>query len=96
MNLSIRKIPFVGRMQELTLNALGIHKCQDVIDKATEIAIAFTERASSFLFRSSLGIARNYHDEDDEDGIQKSISISSTFRPIVSYEQFKEKISELC
>jgi len=48
-----------------------------------------------FLFRAALGISRNFHDEDDEDACQKSISVSSTFKPLSTLEQFKEKISEL-
>lgn len=85
-NLSVRKIPGIGRMTEMTLASLGILKCADILEKAPEISIVFSEKTTYFLFRAALGIARNYHDEDDEDGIQKSISISSTFRPIVSYE----------
>ena len=41
--LSIRKIPGIGRMTELILNELGVTTCQDVVEKATEISIAFRE-----------------------------------------------------
>ena len=59
--------------------------------------MSFTERTFQFLIRSALGIARCIHDEDDDDGIQKSISVSSTFdKPVKTYEQFKEKLHELC
>jgi nucleotidyltransferase/DNA polymerase involved in DNA repair len=93
--LEIRKIPGIGRMSELTLNNLGVKTCQDAIDHAAEIFIAFSERTAGFLLRSAMGIARYYHEVGDEDAIQKSISTSSTFRAVVTYEQFKSKIAEL-
>jgi hypothetical protein len=34
-----------------------------------EIYIAFTERTSYFLIRAALGISRNFHEEDDDDGV---------------------------
>lgn len=48
--LSVRKIPGVGRMTELTLQSLGINKCSDIIEKAMEIFISFSEGSSRFLF----------------------------------------------
>ena len=65
--LSVRKIPFVGRMTELILASLGIFYCKDVIEKATEIYSVFSEKQSQFLLRCALGISRNYHESDDED-----------------------------
>jgi DNA polymerase kappa len=94
-NLSVRKIPGIGRMTELILGSLGIYNCADVLEKAVEIFLSFSEKTSSFLFRAALGISRNHHEEDDEDACQKSISVSSTFRPLVTLEQFRDKISEL-
>lgn len=83
--MSVRKIPFIGRMTELILSELSIFTCSDVLEKAAEITISFSERTSSFLIESALGVARNCHTEDEDD-TQKSISISSTFRPIVLKE----------
>ncbi len=80
--LSVRKIPGIGRMTELILASLGIYKCSDIIRMAPEIFCTFTEKTSHFLFRASLGISRNFHDEDDDESCQKSISISSTFKAI--------------
>jgi DNA polymerase kappa len=94
--LSVRKIPGIGRMTELVLASLGIFTCQDILEKAVEIYICFSERLTNFLFRAALGISRNFHEEDDEDACQKSISVSSTFRPISTLEQYREKIAELC
>ncbi len=94
--LSVRKIPGIGRMTELVLGSLGIYSCADILEKAVEIYICFSERLTNFLLRAALGISRNFHEEDDEDACQKSISVSSTFRPLSTLEQFKEKIGELC
>jgi len=94
--LSVRKIPGIGRMTELLLASLNIYTCADILEKAVEIYICFSERLTHFLFRAALGISRNFHEEDDEDACQKSISVSSTFKPLSTLEQFKDKISELC
>ena len=87
-DLSVRKIPGIGRMTELVLASLDIYKCQDILDKSTEILISFSERQSYFLFRAAVGIARNYHEEEDEDGCQKSISCRETSKPLSTLEQF--------
>ena len=94
--LSVRKIPGIGRMTELVLASLDIFTCADVLEHAVEIYISFSERLSTFLFRAALGISRNFHEEDDDDACQKSISVSSTFKPLSTLEQFREKISEMC
>ena len=59
--LDIRKVPSIGRMTELILNKLGIIKCPDIIENATEVMLTFKEKQAQFLIRSSLGIARCYH-----------------------------------
>ncbi|CDW81824.1 dna polymerase iv kappa [Stylonychia lemnae] len=94
--LSVRKIPGIGRMTELVLQQFEIYTCQQVIEKATEIHLIFSEKTSYFLIRAALGISRNFHEEDDDDACQKSISVSTTFSPIHKLEQFKEKIKEIC
>jgi DNA polymerase kappa len=66
-NLSVRKIPGIGRMTELVLGSLDIYTCADILKKAVEILISFSERTTHFLFRAALGISRNYHEEEDED-----------------------------
>ena len=65
--LSVRKIPGIGRMTELTLASLEVFTCADILEKACEIYVSFSERTSHFLFRAALGISRNFHEEDDDD-----------------------------
>ena len=43
--IPIRKIPGIGKLNEKILNGLGIVKCKDILDKATEIFVNFTENA---------------------------------------------------
>ena len=93
--LPVRKIPGVGRVTEQTLQGLEIIKCSDVVEKAAEIYVAFSERSFGFLVRSALGIARNHHEEEEDDGIQKSISVSRSFRAISSKDDFIEKIRDI-
>ena len=66
-NLETRKIPGIGRMTELILYSFNIYKCEDILEKAAEIYLSFTEKTYYFLIRASLGISRNFHEEDDED-----------------------------
>jgi hypothetical protein len=52
---------------------MDIIKCSDIIEKAVDIYINFTENAFDFLIKSALGISKNTHDET---GIKKSINVS--------------------
>lgn len=95
-NMEVRKIPGIGRMTELVLNNLGIKNCEDILEHSTEVAIAFKEGTAQWLVQCALGISRMFHEQQDEDEVQKSISTSETFKPIRTLEQFKLKIEELC
>ena len=72
-NLPVRKLVGVGKVNEQILLGMGINICQDIIDKAVDIYINFTENAFDFLIKSALGIAKNVHDDV---GIKKSINVS--------------------
>jgi DNA polymerase kappa len=84
--LPIRKIPGVGKVNEHILNGLNIYFCKDVVERATDVYVTFTEWAYEFLVKSALGIARVMH-ETDKEGIvgQKSMGVSSTFKSIHRY-----------
>eukprot|EP01022_Parablepharisma_sp_SALTPOND_P033597 TRINITY_DN89100_c3_g1_i1.p1 TRINITY_DN89100_c3_g1~~TRINITY_DN89100_c3_g1_i1.p1 ORF type:complete len:496 (-),score=65.49 TRINITY_DN89100_c3_g1_i1:4727-6145(-) len=102
--LSVRKIPGIGKVGEQLLNGLGFVSCKDLLDKATDLYVLFDEGNFEFYIKKALGISRNEHEEDFE-GIQKSISVSETFRNIslqittFTYEirlpEFQTKIEEL-
>jgi len=91
--LPVRKIPGVGKVNELILQEMGIKLCRDVIEQAASIYINFTENAFDFLIKASLGIYKNVHDQQ---GLKKSLNISKSVGLLSEYEPIKEKIRELC
>lgn len=72
-NLPVRKLVGVGKVNEQILIGMDIVKCSDIVDKAVDIYINFTENAFEFLLKSALGISKNTHDDT---GIKKSINVS--------------------
>ena len=58
-----------------------------------EVAINFTDNAFDFLVRSSLGLAKNVHEDQ---GLKKSLNCSETFPMITDYLLIKEKVEKLC
>lgn len=95
--MPIRKIPNIGGMTETTLAELGIKTGKDLRDKAAELMISYREIAHTFLVRCGLGLGQVRHGEagSDETYQQKGISISETFRPLHSKQEFRKKISQL-
>ena len=93
--LPVRKIPSVGGMTETTLKELDIETGKDLFDKAHELMIAYSDHPKmyEFLLERALGIGRNTHSEEEEE--QKGISVSETFNPLKTKDQFKQKISEI-
>lgn len=45
------------------MTGLGIQYCSDLVDKAAEIFINFTENAFEFLMKSALGIGKVEHED---------------------------------
>ena len=72
---------------------MGIQYCSDSVDRAMDVSINFTDNAFDFLIRSSLGIAKNVHEDV---GLKKSLNCSETFPLITDYKLLKEKLSKLC
>ena len=87
--LPVRKLPGVGKVNDQILSGLGIVSCRDTLEHAIEININFTENAFDFLMRSSMGIARNYHEEM---GIKKSVNASETFAVLTSHDDLLAKL----
>ena len=81
--LPVRKLPGVGKVNEQILIGMGIEFCSDSVERAIDIAINFTDNAFDFLIRSSLGVAKNIHEEI---GLKKSLNCSETFPLISDYE----------
>jgi len=93
MKLPVRKLIGVGKVNEQILLGMGIEKCEQVIEKAIDIFINFTENAFEFLIKSALGVAKSHHDDC---GIKKSINVSQTFPVTSDFELIKQKLTELC
>ncbi|CAI2364410.1 unnamed protein product [Moneuplotes crassus] len=93
MKLPIRKVPGVGKVNELILSGLGINTCEEVLQKGVEVFINFTENSFEFLARCALGISRNVHERESQ--IQKSLSVSNTFKPVSELPQFKDKLIKI-
>ena len=65
-DLPVRKIPGVGKVNEHILAGMNIFFCKDLIEKATEVYVTFTEWAYEFLVKSALGISKVMHEADDK------------------------------
>ena len=45
----IRKIPGIGKVNEMILKGIGVQTCKDIVSKGAEIYLNFTPNAWSFL-----------------------------------------------
>ena len=45
----VRKIPGIGKINEMILSGIGIHLCRDILDKAAQVYINFSPNAFQFL-----------------------------------------------
>lgn len=75
---SIGKVPGIGKINEILLNGIGIHKCRDLLQKCTEVFVNYSANAFEFLMKAGMGIYRNVH----EHNVQKSLGVSQSFKPI--------------
>jgi DNA polymerase kappa len=92
-DLPVRKIPGVGKINEMILAGLNIFTCWDLINRSTAIYINFTERAFDFLVKSALGIGKNTHDKADQ--LKKSLSVCLSFKPITDSSDIQHKLDHL-
>ena len=96
--LPVRKIPGVGKINEMILAGLNIFTCRDLLNRAAANYVNFTERAFDFLAKSALGIGKNIHDKSDQ--IKKSLSVCLSFKPLQDKTligcKLEELVSEFC
>jgi len=64
MDLPVRKVPGIGKVNEHILSGLNIYTCKDIYEKAAEVYVTFTEYAFEFMIKSALGIGKCVHEED--------------------------------
>lgn len=78
-DLSVRRIPGIGKVNEMILSGLNIYKCKDLIAAGPALFVNFTERAFEFMMKSALGIGKTDH--DTKALCKKSLSVCMTFKP---------------
>jgi nucleotidyltransferase/DNA polymerase involved in DNA repair len=99
-NLPIRKIPGIGVIHEQILNGLGVKSCQDILDHAVKLTVAFTENTVDFFIRSALGISSSLHEAPED---RKSVRVGYTFMvddfthcaPISDVNEMHQKIKHI-
>ena len=64
-DLPIRKIPSIGGMKETTLKEIGIETGKDLLEKASDVLIAYNNlpKTHEFLIKCALGIGQELHEE---------------------------------
>ncbi|KAF8894098.1 hypothetical protein BD779DRAFT_1435288 [Infundibulicybe gibba] len=80
-DLSIRKIPFIGRVNERLLESIGIKTCGDIFTHRGIISLMDKQFGLKFLLRTYLGIGSNAV-QPIQRGERKSIGVERTFAPI--------------
>ncbi|KAF8813855.1 DNA/RNA polymerase [Phlegmacium glaucopus] len=93
-DLSIRKVPGIGRVNERLLEAIGIKTCGDIYTQRAVISLMDKQFGLMFLLRTYSGVASNVvqaHQRDE----RKSIGAERTFAPIDQKEKILEKLNEV-
>lgn len=86
--LPIRKVFGIGRVTEQMLQALGIRKCRDLLDKSDVLYLLFSSTSFGYFMRVAHGISGNVIIHDD----RKSMSVERTF----SNEHNEAKLLQIC
>ncbi|KAF9459808.1 hypothetical protein BDZ94DRAFT_1284217 [Collybia nuda] len=93
-DLSIRKIPGIGRVNERLLEAIGIKTCGDIYTHRAIISLMDKEFGLRFLIRTYLGISSNVvqpHRREE----RKSIGAERTFSPLSDPTQIFLRLDEI-
>ncbi|KIM45299.1 hypothetical protein M413DRAFT_441982 [Hebeloma cylindrosporum] len=93
-DLSIRKVPGIGRVNERLLEAIGIKTCGDIYTQRAVLSLMDKQFGLIFLLRTYLGIASNVvqaHTREE----RKSIGAERTFAPLGNLERILDKLTEV-
>ncbi|KAL1744784.1 hypothetical protein HDZ31DRAFT_37884 [Schizophyllum fasciatum] len=93
-DLSIRKIPGVGRVNERLLDSIGIKTCGDIYTHRATVYFMDKHFGMRFLLRTYLGIASNTV-RPPERQERKSIGAERTFNPIGDKDKILLKLDEV-
>lgn len=94
-DLSIRKVPGVGRVNERLLEAIGIHTCGDIIQHRAALYLMDKQFGLNFLLNTHLGIASNVVQPITRD-LRKSIGAERTFSPISDRYRIFAQLEDVC
>ncbi|KAF6760313.1 DNA polymerase kappa [Ephemerocybe angulata] len=93
-DLSIRKVPGIGKVNERLLESIGIQKCGHIYTNRALISLMDREFGLVFLLRTFLGIASNVvqpHLREE----RKSIGAERTFSPLGDEAKILAKLEEV-
>lgn len=93
-DLSIRKVPGVGRVNERLLEALGIKTCGDIFKHRATLQLMDKQFGLVFLLRTYLGVASNVVQPIQREE-RKSIGAERTFRALSNKAQILGKLEEV-
>lgn len=93
-DLSIRKVPGVGRVNERLLEALGIKTCGDIFKHRVTLQLMDKQFGLVFLLRTYLGVASNVVQPIQREE-RKSIGAERTFRALSNKAQILGKLEEV-
>ncbi|KAL1723935.1 hypothetical protein EV715DRAFT_190536 [Schizophyllum commune] len=93
-DLSIRKIPGVGRVNERLLESIGIKTCGDIYIHRATVYLMDKHFGMRFLLQTYLGIASNTV-RPPERQERKSIGAERTFNPIGEKDKIMLKLDEV-
>ncbi|KAI4521854.1 DNA/RNA polymerase [Schizophyllum commune Loenen D] len=93
-DLSIRKIPGVGRVNERLLESIGIKTCGDIYTHRATVYLMDKHFGMRFLLQTYLGIASNTV-RPPERQERKSIGAERTFNPIGEKDKIMLKLDEV-
>ena len=57
------------------MSGLGIDHVPDILEKAVNVSVNFTNNATDFLIRAALGVSKTRHDTDAST-VKKSLNVS--------------------
>jgi len=93
-DLSIRKVPGVGRVHERLLDAIGIKTCGDIYAHRATLNLMDKQFGLRFLLRTYLGIASNVVQAGRREE-RKSIGAERTFRALSDKQMILSKLEDV-
>ncbi|KAI0335006.1 DNA/RNA polymerase [Cubamyces sp. BRFM 1775] len=93
-DLSIRKVPGVGRVNERLLESIGITTCGDIFQKRAVLFLLDKQFGLEFLLQAYLGIASNVVEPGQREE-RKSIGAERTFNALSDTSRIYAKLEEV-